>query len=235
MGTINENWRYPRFFTENMTLSPDDARHAKTVLRLKVGDKVILCENGIDYVCSYVGDDVYDTIESAPNQSEPSIHVRLFQCLPKSDKMDFIVQKAVELGVSEIIPIASKRVCSLPKQPMNKITRWNKIAYEAAKQCGRGRVPIVREIVDFKQAVASVKSDYSGIIFYECGGQRLKEIAFNSNADVFIGCEGGFEHEEIMLAQSHGIIPVTLGKRILRVDTASVVALSLLMNLTENL
>jgi len=239
MDITNELWRYPRFFSKDLTLSPEDMKHATQVLRLKKGDKLIVCDsNGKDYLCEWENNCQLSIINCQLSASEPTVCVTLFQCLPKSDKMDFIVQKAVELGVSEIVPVISKRCVSRPdeKSAVKKVERWNKIAYEAAKQCGRGKVPIVREVMDFNQAVC-VNPDDLSIICYECGGLRLNDIIQLStvNCQLLIGSEGGFEADEVELAKSHGIIPATLGKRILRVDTASIVALSLLMNLTENL
>jgi len=230
MDTI-ELWRYPRFFTENMKLSDSDLRHAKQVLRMKSGDKAILSEDCVDYLCEY-SDGEFTVLDSTPNQAEPTVKVKLFQCLPKSDKMDFIVQKAVELGVSEIVPVISTRCISRPKDTVNKITRWNKIAYEAAKQCGRGKVPVVCDLIDFK----NVKADGSGIIFYECGGKPISETLTScGSVSVLIGSEGGFEKSEVETAQLNGFTPATLGKRILRVDTASVAALSIIMNITGNI
>jgi 16S rRNA (uracil1498-N3)-methyltransferase len=257
MNMINntELWRYPRFFTDsNMSLSDEDLRHAKQVLRMKRGDKAILCDgNGTDYLCEYTADSgrgdpgapaEFRIIESMPNQAEPSIALRLFQCLPKSDKMDFIVQKAVELGAAEIIPVVSARCVSRPdsKSFAGKRVRWNKIAYEAAKQCGRGKIPVVGEILGFREAIRGLNSEDLSIIFYECGGKRLSEIpetgangAQNTPCvNVIIGSEGGFEKEEIEFAETQGAISATLGKRILRVDTASIAAISVIMNATGN-
>jgi 16S rRNA (uracil1498-N3)-methyltransferase len=200
---------------------------------MKAGDKAILCDGeGTDYLCEFSGSK-FIVIESAPNQAEPTMNVALYQCLTKSDKFDFIVQKAVELGVTEIVPVISKRCVSRPKQTSGKVTRWNRIAYEAAKQCGRGKVPVVCDTVEFSE----IRSDGVGLMFYECGGKRLDEIVESnvSKLDVIIGPEGGFEAEEVELAQNHGFVAATLGKRILRVDTASVVALSVIMNLTGNI
>ncbi|MDR0222940.1 MAG: 16S rRNA (uracil(1498)-N(3))-methyltransferase [Oscillospiraceae bacterium] len=243
----NEQWRYPRFFCGDIsgggfTLTPSDLRHAEKVLRIKRGGKAVICDGrGTDYLCAYTGGGVFEIIEAFSNAAEPDIRVRLFQCLPKSDKMDFIVQKAVELGVSEIVPVISARCVSRPdgKSGPAKSERYRKIAYEAAKQCGRGKIPAIGEFSDFKAAVRSFDRAGTGIIFYECGGERLNDIVKNAKPgaaiDVFIGSEGGFETAEVDLARRLGITPATLGKRILRVDTASVAAISVLMNLTGNI
>jgi 16S rRNA (uracil1498-N3)-methyltransferase len=238
-----ENWRYPRFFVgancvrpnEMIEITGDDLHHATKVLRMKAGDKAIFCDGaGTDYLCVYAGAGKFEVLEKFANSAEPQIHLRLFQCAPKGDKLDFIVQKAVELGVSEIIPMVSKRCVSRPKPAaaMNKTARLQKIALEAAKQCGRGKVPRVHEFADFNSALELYKSGNLGIIFYECGGKKLGEIIKKTkNIDIFIGSEGGFEAAEIEAARERGIIPATLGKRILRVETAPISAISILMNL----
>lgn len=244
-----ERWRYPRFFTENIEknaiVTGDDAKHISTVLRMRNGDKAIICDgNGMDYLCSVIEaakDFVeFEILDKQPNKAEPNINLRLFQCMPKSDKMDFIVQKATELGAVEVIPTLSKRCVSRPddKSIAKKLQRYQKIADEASKQCGRGKIPHIAELTSFENAVKSVDESHLGIIFYECGGKSLKELTegFNgSNIDIFVGCEGGFEPEEIRLAMKNGIIPATLGERILRCETAPVAAISVLMNLTGNL
>jgi 16S rRNA (uracil1498-N3)-methyltransferase len=257
MNNEIEKWRVPRFFSSEIDLinncvylCKNDEHHAVNVLRLKTGDKVIICDTkGTDYYCSYIEENRFKIVESALSEGEPDVYLRLFQCLPKSDKMDFIVQKAVELGVSEIIPVISSRCVSRPgKSKENKEKRWNKIAYEAAKQCGRGIIPVVSEICNFNESMNEFNKNTLGIIFYECGGAALNGIIKeNKNfsgrrvsletrvIDIWIGSEGGFEREEIELASKNGLIPSTLGKRILRVETAPVTAISVLMNLTGNL
>lgn len=244
-----ERWRYPRFFTENIgetaVVTGDDAKHISTVLRMKTGEKAVICDNkGTDYLCRILSSDksaiVLEIIDSQPNKAEANIKLRLFQCLPKSDKMDFIVQKATELGASEIIPVLSARCVSRPdeKSMEKKIIRYQKICDEAAKQCGRGIIPKVSSLITFADAVKSFDGSHNGIIFYECGGEKLKNIVseFNGNIiDVFIGSEGGFEQGEIDAAVKAGIKTATLGERILRCETAPISAISILMNLTDNM
>jgi 16S rRNA (uracil1498-N3)-methyltransferase len=248
MDSISEIWRFPRFFSQSLSLSDEDMRHAKTVLRLRAGDKAVLSENGEDFLCEFTGSE-FRAIESVPNEAEPSVRVRLFQCLPKSDKFDFIVQKAVELGVSEVIPVLSTRCVSRPdaKSATAKVTRWNKIAYEAAKQSGRGKVPVVADVLRFDDAIRECRDTSLNILFYECcrecGGTRLNSLISPispisedfADINILIGSEGGFEAREVELARESGWIPTTLGKRILRVETASTAALSVIMNLTGNI
>jgi 16S rRNA (uracil1498-N3)-methyltransferase len=162
----------------------------------------------------------------------------LYQCLTKSAKFDFIVQKAVELGVSEIIPVLSARCVSRPndKAMYAKIERWNKIALEAMKQCGRARLTNVRGLSTFEQVIRGCSKGDLSILFYECGGSRLNETAKLSEnreqwLNILIGSEGGFEVREVDSAREQGWISATLGKRVLRVETASIAALSVIMNL----
>ncbi|MCL1881736.1 MAG: 16S rRNA (uracil(1498)-N(3))-methyltransferase [Oscillospiraceae bacterium] len=258
---MNENsnlwWRYPRFFTSDMNLNPEDLRHAKQVLRLKSGDKVVLCEDGVDFLCelnselvgAHINDSecIFTILEKHTNQAEPSIHLRLFQCLPKSSKFDSVVQKSVELGVSEIVPLVSRRCVSRPDEKVfsKKVERWNKIAYEAAKQCGRGRVPKIsianqKSPINIREALNEYNDAHLGIIFYECGGKKLNEILcgddYNSKTiNLIIGSEGGFEPDEVKLACENGWKVATLGNRILRTETAPIAAISIIMNLTGNI
>jgi len=237
---FSENWKHPRFFSDDAeTLSKEDAFHAEKVLRLVSGDKITVCDGkGTDYFCVYKGGGRFDVVGSAANTAEADINLRLFQCMPKSDKFDFIVQKAVELGASAVFPVVSSRCASRPAQKSQaaKVLRYRKIAYEAAKQCGRGIIPQVGEFSAFDKAVGGFNKRRLGIIFYECGGKPLGEVLNGSkDIDIFIGSEGGFSKGEIELAESAGIVPVTLGKRILRVETAPVAAISILMNMTGNM
>jgi 16S rRNA (uracil1498-N3)-methyltransferase len=250
MDSINyaEKWRYPRFFAdkingENAYLDQHELHHATRVIRMKQGEKAIICDGqGFDYVCEYSGGDSFRIIEQFPNKAEPNIKLTLYQCLPKSDKMDFIVQKAVELGAERIVPVISARCISRPDKNSagNKVSRWNKIAHEAAKQCGRGKIPIVSGVMTFHNALSECNSENLCVIFYECNGKSLNEIITpkyvkSGNIDVIIGSEGGFEQSEVSNAENSGAVAATLGKRILRVDTASVTALSLIMYLTGNI
>lgn len=244
-----ERWRYPRFFTENIgktaMLTSEDSKHISQVLRMKAGDYAIVCDgNCNDYLCRVINPDKnaaeLEILECRKNEAEAEIYVRLFQCCPKSDKMEFIVQKAAELGACEVIPVLSKRCVSRPdsKSAEKKRERYQKIADEASKQCGRGRIMQVKPMMTFEQAVKSFDKENTGILFYECGGQSINEIMKGKNSgtvDIFIGCEGGFEQSEAGLAEEHGIKLATLGKRILRCETAPVAAISVLMNVTGNM
>ena len=242
-----ERWRYPRFFGENSgeaaVITGPDAVHISRVLRMRAGDLAVVCDGaGTDCLSRIVtaaeSAVELEILDRRPSEGEPRLRLRLFQCLPKSDKMDFIVQKAVELGASEIIPVISKRCVSRPdpKTAAKKTERWQRIAEEAAKQCGRGRIPGVGELMTFREAVKAHGTG-TGLFFYECGGARLNDIVSPdcTEADIYIGSEGGFEPGEAELARAAGIVPATLGTRILRCETAPVAAIAVLMNITNNM
>lgn len=244
-----ERWRYPRFFTDNISeetaeVSGDDVRHIRSVLRMRAGDIAVLCDGrGTDFLAELVSAEEvrceFSVLEKSSNPAEPNIHVRLFQAMPKSDKMDFIVQKAVECGACEIVPIFTKRCVSRPdeKSLAKKLPRWRKIAYEAAKQCGRGVIPTVGETVDFSRIKTLISSENTGIMFYECSQTPLREAVseFKRNVDIVIGSEGGFEPSEAEELKALGFACASLGKRILRCETAPIAALSILMNMTGNM
>ncbi len=224
-------------------LRGDDYNHIKNVLRMRTGE-VISVSDGMsekEYRCH-----IEDFTEAAVHcrldfikeaDTELPIRVSLFQCLPKADKMDFIIQKAVELGVDEIIPVASKRcVVKLEgKKALSKTVRWNAISESAAKQSARHIIPEVREIMDFRSALSYAKACDTRIIPYELAEdfkitkEILESLGINSRVAVFIGPEGGFSEEEISEAKEAGVIPLTLGRRILRTETAAMVVMSWLV------
>lgn len=243
-----ERWRYPRFFTENISedtavVEGDDAKHISVVLRMRAGDIAVLCDGrGTDYLARLEtaerGCCTFTVLESTPNLAEPSVHLRLFQAMPKGDKMEFIVQKAVECGAAEIIPFFSKRCVSRPdpKQMEKKTERYRRIAEEAAKQCGRGVIPKVGAAVEFSALKSMISPENTGILFYECAEAPLSALPeMKRNIDIVIGSEGGFEQSEAQELERAGFSVVSLGKRILRCETAPISAISVLMNMTGNL
>lgn len=243
-----ERWRYPRFFTENISedtavVEGDDAKHISVVLRMRAGDIAVLCDGrGTDYLARLEtaerGCCTFTVLESTPNLAEPSVHLRLFQAMPKGDKMEFIVQKAVECGAAEVIPFFSKRCVSRPdpKQMEKKTERYRRIAEEAAKQCGRGVIPKVGAAVEFSALKSMISPENTGILFYECAEAPLSALPeMKRNIDIVIGSEGGFEQSEAQELERAGFSVVSLGKRILRCETAPVSAISVLMNMTGNL
>ncbi|MBQ8296317.1 MAG: 16S rRNA (uracil(1498)-N(3))-methyltransferase [Ruminococcus sp.] len=239
----------PRFFTEvqdenNITITGSDARHIGRSLRMKPGEPLTVCCRGFDYNCeisSIIEDCVYLSLISKERcASEPGVEVTLFQAVPKLDKLELIIQKTVELGVTRIVPVLTRRCVSRPSEKdfAKKLVRLNKIAAEAAKQSGRGIIPEVTPVFQLKNAVEEMKKlDRSVILYEEEGGCSFGEVDFTDvrTVGVFIGSEGGFDSEEAQLISDAGAERVWLGKRILRCETAPITAMSILMFLTNNM
>lgn len=239
----------PRFFVENIdknhpVISGGDADHIKRSLRMKIGEGLTVCDTaGKDYICeiSDFGEcEVYlKIIEERESDSEPSVKVTLFQCVPKGDKLESVIQKSVELGVNSIVPVLSSRCISRPdpKSAKKKQERYQKIADSAAKQSGRGILPQIEEMISFDKMCERFVEFDKIIFFYEGGGASLREIIIDSikTAAIVIGPEGGFDIAEVEKATENGAEKCGLGKRILRTETAPLAALSALMLLSGNL
>lgn len=231
----------PRFFVDQqpqdgmLTLTGENAHHAGRVLRLRVGEPVTLCDGaGMDFDC---------TVEAVEKESvtcrvvschaadtEPKQSITLFMALPKGDKMEFIVQKAVELGVSRIVPYLSKNCVSRPDKTEKKVERWRKIAAEAAKQCGRGRLPEVAAVVPVAEAITQAAESETALFFYENEKQTGLHDALaggvRDTVSLMVGPEGGFDPAEAKAAVDAGLRSVSLGTRILRCETAPIAALA---------
>lgn len=219
-----------------------DVNHIKNVLRMKTGEEVMI-SNGTDkhYICSIVSISqeqvIAKIVDIDTNTTELPVKLYLFQGLPKADKMELIIQKSVELGVHEIIPVAMKRcVVKLDaKKERSKLARWQGIAESAAKQSKRMLVPKVSSVMNFKEAVAYAKSLDYNIIPYEFANgmekskQIVKSLGAYQSVGIFIGPEGGFEEAEIAYAKENNMQIISLGKRILRTETAGLTALSIIM------
>lgn len=239
----------PRFFTNeidenNITLTGSDAVHVGHSLRMKPGEPLTVCCGGIDYNCEIseiTSDTVYLSLkEKVVCAAEPNIEVTLFQAVPKMDKLEYIIQKSVELGVSRIVPMLTRRCVSRPDERdfAKKLARLNKIAAEAAKQSGRGIIPQVTPIVSYKKALEMMKElDRNVLLYEEEGGVSFGEVDLTGAKTVglVIGSEGGFDREEAEACTAVGAAQVWLGKRILRCETAPITALSILMFLTNNM
>ena len=222
-----------------------DYNHAVNVLRLEVGEEILISDSeGTDYRCSVAeikgkGEEclIASIDEVAEDNHELPARVILFQCIPKSDKMELIIQKAVELGVSDIVPVKSKYcVVKLDdKKSSSKTKRWQGIAESAAKQSKRSIIPTVHEPVDFKTAVEMCEECDVRLIPYEAeeGLTGTCEAIVNflpgRTIGTIIGPEGGFAPLEVSMARRHAITPISLGKRILRAETAAIAILSLIM------
>ena len=231
---------------EELTIVGEDVNHMKNVLRMRAGEAFTAAdENGIFYHCEV---EILDKQEvtakimwKEQGTSELSSKIYLFQGLPKSDKMELIIQKAVELGAYEIVPVATKRaIVKLDaKKEASKLKRWQAIAEGAAKQSGRMLVPKISEAKTFGEALQMAQALDVNVIPYECarGMEATREIFGNikpgMSVGIFIGPEGGFEESEVEKAQQMDVKPVTLGKRILRTETAGLTTLSILMYLLE--
>ena len=223
-----------------VSLPEEDARHACTVLRMKPGQQAeIILDNGSRWsaeMLSVSPKDVRLRLLSSLPSTEPSVFVTLYQGLPKSDKMDLIMQKAVELGVSRIVPVLMERCVSRPdpKDSARKLERWRKIVREAGKQSGRCLIPRVSEILTLKQVLADPDLPAVNIVPWE-NADGNGPLSFSkthpglSSVGVMIGPEGGIDQSEISLLEASGFIPVTLGKRILRTETAGLAAVSAIM------
>ena len=220
-----------------------DVNHIKNVLRMKVGEELSV-SNGLDgkeYRCGIVSMDEESITCELRFVKEDGVElpsqVYLFQGLPKADKMELIIQKAVELGVHALIPVAAKRcVVKLDdKKAKSKIARWQGIAEAAAKQSKRRIVPEVMDVMSFKEAIRFAEEFEVKLIPYELAEDmaKTKEILQNlqpgQRIAVFIGPEGGFEEAEVQLAMENGVEPITLGKRILRTETAGFTVLAWMM------
>ncbi len=229
-----------------LTIVGDDVNHMKNVLRMREGEHFSAAdENGMCYECAVQTLEKHQVtaqiLEKKKGETELSSKIYLFQGLPKSDKMELIIQKAVELGAYQVIPVATKRaIVKLDaKKEASKLKRWQSIAEGAAKQSGRMLIPQITEVKTFAEALQLAKTLDVNIIPYECarGMEGTREI-FNSikrgmSVGVFIGPEGGWEESEVTKAQELGIQPVTLGRRILRTETAGLTTLSILVYLLE--
>lgn len=224
-------------------LTGENAKHISKVLRMRMGEELtVVTPNQTQYECritEFINNDVVvDVISSKPCENEPDVFVTLYQALPKGDKMDYIIQKCTELGVSKIVPMISARCVSRPdeKSLVKKQARWQKIALQAAMQSRRGIIPEVCGCVSFKQAAELTKENEKTIFFYEIGGESVKKILLDKPKTVgmFIGSEGGFEQSEVDLVVANGGQAATLGKRILRAETAPLTALSIIMYQTDN-
>lgn len=237
----------PKFFINqsdihehHVCIVGENVNHIKNVLRLKTGENIIVSNgNGMDFLVRL---DTFEPtritaaiIQSVINQTEPPIAVTLLQGIPKSEKMEFIIQKCVELGVKRIVPVFTERTVVKivgSKDALKKVERWKKIISEAAKQCNRGMIPEITPPMSFEHALMIAQESELGIIPYEKEttngiGRFLKKGI--QSVSVMIGPEGGFSEEEVRKAEEKGIHSVSLGPRILRTETAGLAVMSILM------
>lgn len=226
---------------EKYQITDKDYNHIKNVLRMRIGDKLYVSSNGKSDLCEICEFNencaVVKIIEENALDSSLPINITLFQGLPKSDKLELIIQKAVELGVNAIVPVEMKNcvVKIEEKKKENKRERWQSICESAAKQSKRNFIPKVFAPLSFKRVLEQVKNLDMLIVPYEnekgmVGTKNaLSMIKKGMNVGVFVGPEGGFDSEEIALLTGENVKLISLGKRILRTETASITALSALM------
>ena len=223
----------------------NDFNHIKNALRMKTGDTFLVSCDGTSHLCSLLGfeDDaaVCEIIEEDYNNTELPIRIYLFQGLPKSDKLELIIQKAVELGAHSIIPTEMEHcVVRLDdKKKASRRSRWQTIAESAAKQSKRNIVPEIKECMSYKQALDFAKTLDLLLVPYESADgmaatkKALKKIKGGMSVGIIIGAEGGFSQAEIQAAKNVGGEIISLGKRILRTETAAISAVSLCMLYAE--
>ena len=229
--------------SETISIIGDDVKHIKNVLRHKIDDELEICDElGSRYftkIKEFLENEILlEILEQSDKNTEMPVKIDLYQGLPKSDKMDLIVQKTTELGVASIIPVMTERVIvKLEKANENKkIERWNKIAAEAAKQSGRQLVPVVENVVNLEKIVEKLSKYDIVIVPFECEkDSTLKNILKNvknkiENIAVVIGPEGGFSEKDVAtLEKSLNVVKVSLGKRILRTETAGLATIAMLL------
>jgi len=251
-----------RFFADRsaisgdlIQLSSDDTAHIRS-LRLRPNEQFVICDGeGTDYICrldkaengfTSGHESLAEIIETRPSKGEANVRCSVFMGIAKGDRMDYAVQKSVELGAHEIILFPSERSVAIPKDMGKKTIRLQKIAHETAKQCGRGIIPQVTALDSLESAIKQAAQADIPLFFYEdeekAGFKDVLEKQYSQtefstphSISIFTGPEGGFAAHEAMLAVSQGMFAVTLGPRILRCETAPVAALAAIMFFTGNL
>lgn len=227
---------------ENKTciIEGEDVKHISKVLRCRIGEELEICDNdNNEYICEITNIDKsqveLNILEVVDIKRESDLKIKVYQGLPKGPKMEMILQKLTEVGVDEIILVQTKRTVVKvdDKKEDKKIERWERIIYEAAKQSKRGKIPKLRGVLSFKEALADMKENDFNIAPYE--NERTKSIKQAikgvdiKNIGIFVGPEGGFEDTEIKAIEEIGGQSVSLGPRILRTETASLVASSIVL------
>ena len=235
----------PRFFIapsrisgSRISVTDEDVRHIASVLRMKTGDALLLCDGqGVEYqvAISHISkSEIMTDIVSRQKREIAAPRITLGQGLPKFDKMDLIVQKATELGVSHIVPLVTERTIVKIRDEEKRVSRWRKICREAAMQSDRPDIPLVEPVRSFRDYTRTLAPEPGTLLLlpWEEGTQPIKEV-LRGNQDimrivVLIGPEGGFSKTEAAMATEKGFYPVSLGRNILRTETAAIAALSMI-------
>lgn len=242
--------RENQIYNNRIEIIDEDVNHIKNVLRLNVGEEIKICDsdNSKNYNCKIVEVSQKkiecEILEEIENEAEGNVELHIFQGLPKADKMELIIQKGTELGVSEFVPVNMKRcIVKLDgKDQVKKIERWNKIAEVAAKQCGRDLIPKIRNLETIKNISEKIKEYDLVLVAYEMEKDcyikdellKLKPKKNNYKIAVLIGPEGGLELEEVNCLKDSGAKVISLGKRILRTETVALQVASIIMYELEN-
>ena len=224
---------------DSILLTGENAAHAK-VLRLRIGEEVLVCDGeGRECLCSVAEDMQLNILERRASVTEPRVSVSLYMAFPKADKLEHVIQKATELGADRIVAFPSARCVSRPdsKSLSKKTERWQKIALSAAQQSGRGKIPKVTALNSYAEALAEAAKADTAILLYENEQATTLKMALEikdfSSVSLISGPEGGLEEKEVEQAMKAGISVCTLGKRILRCETAPLCALSAVMYATN--
>lgn len=237
--------RAPRFFISpdqingtSITVTGEDVRHIATVLRMKAGEELLLCDGrGNEYSVKIISVDRSQVVTEILNQTHRELtdpRITLAQGLPKSDKMDFIVQKATELGVSSVVPVITERTIVKVKDEEKRVSRWQKIAREAAMQSSRPDIPAISNIISFKDFLRTINSEPGTLLLlpWEEGTEPISNVLRSNsglrNIIVLIGPEGGFSAKEAETAKEIGFHLVSLGPNILRTETAALAVLAIM-------
>ena len=238
---VNENQK----LDDKYVITGTDYNHIKNVLRMSVGDTFLVSEKGVSNLCEIEGfteDSVIaKIIEENYNDTNLPIKIYLFQGLPKGDKMELIIQKTVELGVEGIIPVEMNRcVVKLDeKKKKSKVSRWQTISESAAKQSKRNTIPEISDVLTYKQAMEKASEMDLFLVPYESKNgmedtkTALSQLKSGMSVGILIGPEGGFDEKEVELAFENGGKVVSLGKRILRTETAAITSVSMCMLYAE--
>jgi 16S rRNA (uracil1498-N3)-methyltransferase len=228
-------------YDDGITIECEDVQHISKVLRLKEGDKIVLCDQtGTDYnvAIESISKHTVKTIiiDKVSSKGEPTIEVVLYQGIPKSTKMDLIIQKCTEMGITRVVPVFTTRTIvklESEKDEAKKVLRWTKIAEEAAKQSARGIVPHIDMPMNLEQALMDSRKLDIVLMPYELEKDMSVKAALQGkiakSVGFFIGPEGGFNAPEIVRAKQNNVIPVTLGSRIMRTETAGFAMLTCIM------
>lgn len=230
---------HPQIENDLLTITGNEVRHIRRVLRLRTGDEIVVFDgSGKEYKGRIVEEEPTSVVIKVgglfSSKEESSVEITLAQSLLKGEKMDYLIQKATELGVREIIPFFSSRSVPLldKSKKLERHRRWERIAIEASKQCGRGFIPKIERLCDYSEMLSLASRESLRLILHEREGRRLKEVLRESKDQrrifFIVGPEGGMSWEEVEKSKKTGFIPVFMGGRIMRAETTSLCLLSIL-------